>query len=653
MAEPQSILAADFGSVHTRVLLFDLVGGGYRIVARAEVRTTSGFPAGDVMLGLRRAVDRVSKVTNRKLLDENGRIITPESSNGAGIDIFVATASGGRPLRAVLIGLMPGVSVESGVRATEGTYVNIEEVISLGQSRDEEDQLNAILVTNPDLILVTGGTEGGAVAPLEKMLTLVKTSLSTMRDNERPLMLYAGNSELAEKVGDEFGALTTVFIADNVRPTLRDEDLNSVQLQLSRVFDRYKEAQGGGFDEVADMSTTGLFPTARSYSVVAEYLGKARERDVNGVAVVDVGSATATLATYADGAVKTSIRTDIGMGISAPSLLESVDVEAIRRWIPYPIAQADLMNYALNKRLRPNSIPLTRKHLYIEHALLRAGIQDMLNIQRPDWRADPADIDLVIGSGGTLCNTGNPGMTAMLLLDSIQPSGMTELYADPNGVLTAMGALAYAKPEAVVQLLAGGSLEYLGTAFSVGGSPNVRRTAVSYKVEYDDGTADEGKIDGGEFIVLPLATGRTATVKVSAKGGLRLGNRRNINQKVKGGTAGIVIDTRGRPVPLGLALQRRMLQMMLWYSRASGVYHEEIPEEDLEAVEERSVITAGEPAAPEEPPRRGRRRGKQEAAVQEADDATIQEILAESDIDESDLDIFESDEEDVFDDLLR
>ena len=652
----RSILAADFGSVFTRLLLMDVVGGKYRIVAKAEVPSTGGFPAGDVTLGMRRAAARISRVTGRTLLNQNGRIISPENENRTGVDIFVATASGGRPLRAVLLGLMPGVSVESGRRATEGTYVNIEEVISLGENRSEEDQLNAVILTNPDIIMITGGTEGGATAPLENMLMLAKTAIASINATERPDLIYAGNSALADRIESEFGELTQVFIAENVRPTLEEENLNDAQLQLGRAFDRYKEAQGSGFDVVGQMSQLGLFPTAQSYAVVAQYLGKAREKNV---AVVDVGSATGTLATFLDGEVKTSIRTDIGMGTSAPDIVNTLDIDAIRRWIPYSIARADVMNYALNKRVRPLNIPMTRKHVYIEYALLRAAINDMLEKQRPQWVSGNADIDLIVGSGSTLTATGSPGISAMLLLDSLQPIGLTELYSDTNSVISSLGALAYIAPEAVVQLLDGDSIEHLATVFSVGGSPNVNRTAVRYRIKFDDGSTDEGDVEGGELIFIDLPPGKTAEVRMNARGGLRFGDKRRYNMTVTGSLAGIVIDTRGRPISMGLDLNRRMLQMMLWYSRASNFYHEELEEEDLLPVEERDiqddliddlVVVEDEP---QEEKRRGRRRrGKQQ---DEAESRDVQTLLDESDIDIDELEsMFEGDdEEDPFDDLLR
>src|SRR5688572_15238523 len=127
MAEERSgsILSADFGNVTTRAILIDLVDGVYKLVARGEGRTTAGFPVGDVSVGLKRVAEQMSAVTGRKLLYEDGQLITPEQPDRSGVDHFVATASTGRSLRTVLIGLVPDVSIASGLRAAAGTYIDI------------------------------------------------------------------------------------------------------------------------------------------------------------------------------------------------------------------------------------------------------------------------------------------------------------------------------------------------------------------------------------------------------------------------------------------------------------------------------------------------------------------------------------------------
>ena len=191
-----SILGADFGSVHTRVVLMDLVDGSYRLTARAFERTTADFPYNDVGRGLALGLNEIEAVTGRRLIGDDGKLIVPEQQDRSGVDEFVATASAGRPLRAMLVGLVPEISIASGLRAAAGTYVEIVETFSLNDTRTEEEKLNAIVSSSPDMILITGGTEDGAEAPVLELVQVVHLALRLLERPRRPVILYAGNSDL-------------------------------------------------------------------------------------------------------------------------------------------------------------------------------------------------------------------------------------------------------------------------------------------------------------------------------------------------------------------------------------------------------------------------------------------------------------------------
>ena len=316
MATENSILAVDFGNVHTRALLIDLVDGVYRLVAQAEEQTTGSFPISDVGVGFRRVVQQLSAITGRRFLQDNGAIITPEQLDRSGVDAFIATASIGRPLRTVLVGLMPDMSIASAQRAATGTYINIVDVISLDDMRSTEDQLNAIILAHPDLIFITGGTENGAREPVLERAQIVRLALHLTQNHAN--VLYAGNSALVPQIREMFDNLATLFIADNVRPTLDDEALGTAQAQLASAFDSFSERRGIGFDEVGMMSHVGILPTAQSYHAVVTYLGKIAGRN-GGVLAVDIGSAVSTMSASIKDLPATSIRTDVGVGHSAGS----------------------------------------------------------------------------------------------------------------------------------------------------------------------------------------------------------------------------------------------------------------------------------------------------------------------------------------------
>jgi hypothetical protein len=593
-----SILAADIGNVYTRVVLIDLVDGIYRLVARGEARSTTDFPIGDVTVGLARAMAQVSAVTGRKLVSEkDGHLIKPEQADRSGVDEFITTASTGRPLRTVLIGLVPDVSIASGVRAVSGTYIEIVETLSLEDHRSEEEQLNAILTSHPDLIFITGGIENGAREPVLKLAAVARLAVALVQRGHKPTVLYAGNSALTAQIEKLFDGLTAVFVAPNVRPSLDEEELEGAQLQLGLAFDERQANRGGGFSEIGEMSRLGVLPTAQSYQIIAEYLG---QTSPGGVLAVDMGSSASVLSAWLDGKVHTVIRTDIGLGHSANTLLDMLGAPAVESWLPFITAPNQVRHYVLNKTLRPGTIPETLRGLYIEHALLRGGLQALLGAARPVWTASADDavqglmppFNIIIGAGAGLTRTGNPGYNALLLLDSLQPTGVTSLLADPYGLIAALGALARVNPEAVVQVLDGSSLERLGTCFNLSGLPTAERPAMKVKITTEDGDVAEQEINGGHLWVYKLTAGKQALVEIRLLGrGLTIAGKGRVKTTVEGGTAGLIFDARGRPLPLAETARERAAQMPLWISEITGDALIPISEEWLvESSEEGDVV---------------------------------------------------------------
>lgn len=575
-----SILSVDFGSVYTRAVLLDLVDGVYQLVAVAQTRSTDGFPVNDIAVGLDRVLRDLSETTGRVFTGEDGRIVSPETAARVGVDIFTATASIGRPLRAVVVGLYPEVSLESALHAASGTYVKVAATISLADGRDRDERLNAILLNTPDVILMVGGIDGGAEESVLALAEVVRLAVSLTDPSRRPTVIFAGNSALAARLTQRFEGLGRLLIAPNVRPTVAEERIDPAQLQLARAFDLYKEDRSQDFAPVAAMSAVGVLPTAQGYRIVADYLGKAYSRNLSGgVILVDIGSAASVLAASFGGEVSTVIRTDLGLGHNALSLLTTVGEAAITGWLPFPPAAHELENYAANKTLRPATVPATLRELYLEHALLRASIQTLVEAARPTWQdsattrqaAESSAFGMIVGAGAGLTGVGHPAYTALLLLDTLQPTGISALYADPFGMIPALGAVAASRPEAVVQVLDGANLEPLGTAISVSGAPKLDKNALRVRITTQSGEKTQHIVKGGEVWVFPLPVGQQATVRLSVLGrGLTVSGKRRLRVKVSGGTAGLIVDARGRRLPLGKDYAARAAQMPVWVSQATG-----------------------------------------------------------------------------------
>lgn len=581
----RSILAADFGSVYTRAVLIDLVDGEYRLVARGEGRTTDGFPVFDLAVGFERIIRELAEDTGRILSDQGRRIITPETSKREGVDLFALSASIGRPLRATVIGLMPNVSIQSAIRATTGTYIDVGAVVSLDDQRTEEEKLNTILLSYPDVIFLTGGTNDGAEGMVMRHAELALLAIRLIPVERRPSVVYSGNETLQTAIHELFEPYTTVLIADNLRPSLEKERLEVARYQLGRAFDRYKESRQKSFAKVSERSQTGILSSARGQTIVAEYLSKVEKANV---AIVDAGSASFSLAVAENGKVYSSIRTDLGLGHSAPNALETVGIEALRQWLPANVSASELYNYALNKSVRPGSIPMNNWDLYLEHAFLRAGMRRALIDANPEWQTKPPAFSWIIACGSALTRTGNAGYDAMLLLDSVQPAGVTVLETDPFGLIPAMGSIAAQAPQAVVQLLEGGNLTRLGIAFSASGKPRkINATALTVTIQ-PQGSKKKTKLKvlGGRLLVYPLGAGEYATVTVSCGWGLTINGKKRVKLNVEGGTLGLIFDARGRALPLGDNATKRAQQLPQWVADATGDDLIDVPERWLEPLQE-------------------------------------------------------------------
>ena len=121
----ESILVVDCGSTTTKAVLLDLVASEYRLVAYAESASTAGKPWEDVSAGVVSAIARLEAISGRRLLDEHNQLLTPEREDGSGVDRLMAISSAARPLRVLLTGLIPDVSLASARRAALSTYTDI------------------------------------------------------------------------------------------------------------------------------------------------------------------------------------------------------------------------------------------------------------------------------------------------------------------------------------------------------------------------------------------------------------------------------------------------------------------------------------------------------------------------------------------------
>jgi hypothetical protein len=571
-AKAGSILAIDVGTVNTRAVLLDTVGGVHRFIARGEAPTTSGAPWDDIGEGLRAAIRDIIHTTGRPLLDNLENPIIPERPDRSGVDSIVASASTGRPVRAMLVGLVPGVSLESGRRAAEDTYVLIEDVISLADGRTREQQVDAILALDPDLIIIVGGTEGGATQAMSEQILTVAMACLLMVKGNKPRILFAGNTAVQEEVTAQLeeGVGIEVIYAQNVRPSLEREQLDDVRTHLAELAQGFRVSSSSGFEELSRWSETGVVPTAKAYGRLVEFMGKRADWDVLGI---DVGSTSTIVAASLGGTFLQRVCSELGIGHGARGVLQDIEAEQLTRWLTVALEdERDAINYAWNKWLYPHTVPQTPDDLELELALARETMRAALRQARPTWPVSLEEESLprlgeIVAGGAVLGRAPHPGYSALAILDALQPVGVVKLWLDSYGVATALGSVAELAARAAVEVIESGGLLNLGTAVCTAGSARRGQVVLKATLTPEGEAAGESiPVRAGSLVSLPLAPGQPAqlTLQPRARGtGL---SRQDRKLDVIGGVLGVIVDARGRPLPIPDDAEERRDVMREWRS---------------------------------------------------------------------------------------
>jgi hypothetical protein len=573
--DADTLLAIDVGTVNTRASLFDVVDGRYRLIATGRAPSTAGSPLFDVSEGVRMAIERVQTITGRQLVDESDLLIMPVTGQGAGVDMFAATGSAGPKVRTVVLGLMPGVSTRSALRLADSTYLEAVETLHLLDSRREEEQIDAIIAARPDLILIAGGTDGGAQDSVLRLIDLASVAVSQLLPSQRPRIIYAANRGLAATVADRFDDRYDLAQAPNVRPSLEIEDLAHARLALGEAISEARARQIRGYEELEQWSGGRLMLTADAFGRVIRYLSRIYDPN-KGVLGVDIGASHTMIAASFEGDLRMRVETELGMGEPLPKLLHHAGLMDILRWLPREVKPGELLDYIYNKSIAPGTVPTEENELEIELALARELLRIGMREARTQWPSGktlrsswllPA-IEPIIASGAVFGRAPKPGYAALALLDALQPTGITTLVLDPHGLSPSLGAAAAVAPMLTVHVLESGSYVSLGTVVSPVGKTRLGRRVLTLRLEYDQGAEDlAGEVRMGQLAVLPLRSGDHGKLTLRPERGIDVGfggPGKAGALRVAGGVVGLIIDARGRPLELAQELERQQELNLKW-----------------------------------------------------------------------------------------
>ena len=576
LVEGNSLLTVDVGATITRAVLFDVVEGNYRFVAIGQAPTTAEAPFKDIGLGVREAIESLQAITGRACLDRERQLILPAQADGSGVDAFAATISAGPSIRTAIVGLLSDVSLESARRLAESTYSHIVERLDLTDHRRPEEQIDGLLRARPDLIVVTGGTDGGAARSIQKMLEAVGLTCYLMPPEKRPAVLFAGNQSLAADVQKLMEKLTpALHISPNVRPSLETEDLDPAMRELAHLFTIIRRGQVRGVDELENWSHGHILPSSYGMGRMVRFLSQLVGSS-SGVLGVDVDASAASVAAGFNGSLSLHTYPQFGVGENLAGLSQFTQLEDILRWLSLDIHQNAVRDTLYQKSLYPGSLPATPEERVIEQAITRQALYLAMRAARrdfpPEARSSRPELmpffELIIAGAGVLANSPTPGQSLLLLLDAIQPVGVTHFMLDRDNLLPMLGVAAEQNNLLPVQVLESAAFHNIGSTVSVISNAAYGTPILQARMLYPDKNEARLEVKYGSLEALPLAFGQSAelTLRPMHHADVGFGPGRARTVTVNGGALGVVIDARGRPLQLTTdAVRRRELfKKWLW-----------------------------------------------------------------------------------------
>ena len=428
---PAVAVCVDFGSTFTKASLVDLAQG--RIVAGASHRTTIDT---DVLDGY----------------DACLAALVGQDPRAAEAEVLACSSAGGG-LRIAVVGNEELVTAEAGRRVALSSGGKVVAVVS----REAHGALQRTLdLTRPDVVLLTGGTDGGNAEALVDGATALRDS------GWQGPVVVAGALDARDEVDALLSNLPRVH-ADNVVPKIGvlvpDGARAAIrEMFLAHVIGGKHLSQRGDFTAMVRGATPDVVLTG--VEVLAELTGD--------VVVVDVGGATTDVHSVVDLDPDSEGREVV----ATTRVTRTVEGDLGLRWSAVTTADAigdpALIEGAARRHADPSYLPESEAEQDLDEALARGAVLTALQrhagrsrvVLSPEGKViertgkDLREVDVYVGSGGVLRH-GRPGVAERVLVpatgDHIEGGWQLprdpRVFVDHDYVLAAVGLLADAHPE--------------------------------------------------------------------------------------------------------------------------------------------------------------------------------------------------------------
>ncbi len=446
----------DFGSTFTKAVAFDL--DAETVAARVQVPSTVDT---DISVGLRESLDALAG-------------IVPITDADVRAAVACSSAAGG--LKMICVGLVPEYTTEAGRLAALGAGAKVVGTFSYEMTDDEADEIRALA---PDIVLLTGGTDGG-----NKKTIVHNARILAALDSGVKNVIVAGNKSARREIESIFdGSHKNVLYTKNVMPEFGRLDLDPVNEKIRALFiSRITDAKG--IAQVKEMIGDVVMPTPSAVLQAAKLIadGTHGEDGLGELLLVDVGGATTDVYSIARGApttegaavaglpepyAKRTVEGDLGLFHNLDTL--SGIAETVGGLYDEEKAVFDRRVAALRA---VQSIPdgadmtdcqLTLSQLAVKTAVDRhvGTIECVVTHNGEFWvqrGKDLTPIKTVIGAGGPVAFSSDPrrvlgGAVFAPTAPNILKPKAPRFYLDSRYILFAVGLLAQSDPKKALRII--------------------------------------------------------------------------------------------------------------------------------------------------------------------------------------------------------
>lgn len=592
-----TVIVTDCGSTTTKALLFERTPERWRQTGRGEAPTTVEAPVADVTIGVVNAFRELEEISGRQILTDSREdqvpILVTGNNSALGSDIYLSTSSAGGGLQMLVAGVVHDITTESAERAALGAGAIVLDAVSADDGREEYERIERIRHIRPDIVLITGGVDGGSQDHVIEMAETLLAAAPRPRFGTtlRLPVIYAGNSEAASEVSRILQKTAQVLVVPNVRPTLEQEQLGPAREAIHEFFLSHVMSHSPGYGKLLNWSPRPILPTP---AAVGRMVHSYAEQTGQQILCADIGGATTDVFSVfrnrsGEQIFNRTVSANLGMSYSVANVLIEVGEDAISRWLPFDISPSEVCDRLRNKMIRPTTIPQTLEDLALEQAVCRealslalihhrdlavglSGVQQQRGIaeifSQQASRCELVDmkaLNLVIGSGGVLSHAPDRLQSALMMLEGFQLEGVTELAVDSIFMMPHLGVLAELNSQAATEIFLNDCLIRIAHAIVPlyrfrGSSPRVLAEV------YFEGNA-VGEVCQGKVALVKLVSGAVGTLRVEPARGVDvgLGVGEPFERRVTLGSHGLLLDGRGRPLEFSSAKSRRIEERQAVY----------------------------------------------------------------------------------------